>query len=119
MNYVTRDNLALAAAVVLTGVGNENKIYELVNPNPFSYDEFATLLSEVSGQPVKHRTAAPGDVVQSLIETGVPENFAAITVYGIYTAIEGGQFGRTSEDLVKLINDKFTDVETAVRQVLK
>ncbi|MFJ8235434.1 SDR family oxidoreductase [Ureibacillus sp. NPDC094379] len=118
MNYVTRDNLALAAAVVLTGVEHENKIYELVNPKPFSYDEFATLLSDVSGQPVKHRTAAPVDVVQSMIEAGVPEVMAGITVYGIYAAIEDGQFARQSEDLVNLIGDKFTTVQTAVLQIM-
>lgn len=118
INYVTRDNLALAAAVVLTGEGHDNKTYELASPKPFSFNELAALLSEVSGQPIKHRTAAPGDVVQSMIEAGVPEGNAGITVYGVYAAIEDGQFSRPSEDLVKLIGDKFTSVETAIRQIL-
>ncbi|MFJ8243874.1 SDR family oxidoreductase [Peribacillus asahii] len=118
INYVTRNNLALAAAVVLTQEGHDNKTYELVNPNPFSFDKFAALLSEVSGQPVKHRTAAPEDVVKSMIEAGVPEGMAGITVYGVYAAIEDGQFGRPSEDLVKLIGDKFTNIQTVIRQVL-
>ncbi|KAF9125749.1 hypothetical protein BGX30_000322 [Mortierella sp. GBA39] len=58
VNAVSRSDLALAAATVLTGEGHENKEYTLVSDRPWSFDELAEVLSEVS---VKN---ASGNTVQ-------------------------------------------------------
>lgn len=119
MNFATRNDLALAAAKVLIGSGHDNKTYELVNPQPFTFNDFAGLVSEVSGKPVKHNAVSPAEAVQSMIEAGVPDGMAGFMVHGVYAAIGDGQFGAASEDLVRLIGDKFTTLQEAVRQVLK
>jgi NAD(P)H dehydrogenase (quinone) len=119
MNYVTSNDLALAAATVLSGEGHENRIYELASPQPFSYDEFAALLSEVAGKPVKHQAVSSQEAIDRLAQAGVPAARAGFLVNGVYAAIEDGQFGSASNDLVELIGSAYTSPEQAVRQVLQ
>ncbi|MDO3410006.1 SDR family oxidoreductase [Saccharibacillus sp. CPCC 101409] len=119
MNYVTRDNLARAAAVALTSEGHENKIYELTAPQPFTYDEYAAVLAEVSGKPVRHTALPAPEAVSALVAAGVPEGGAGFMVHVVDTAIESGQFAAPSDDLVKLIGDDYTPLKTAVEAVVK
>lgn len=118
LNYVTRDNLALAAATVLTETDHENQVYELVNPNLFTYDQLAAILTDLSGKEVKHRDLPPEEAYRQLIQSGVPEGDAAFMVHGVFKSIAQGQFSHTSDDLRKLIGDRITTVEAAVKQVL-
>ena len=119
MNYVTRNDLALAAATVLSSEGHENKIYELANPQPFSYDEFAALLSEVAGKPIKHRAVSSKEAFDAMVQAGMPEGRVGFMVNLIYAAIENGQFASASEDLSGLLGSLFTSTQEAVRQILK
>jgi NAD(P)H dehydrogenase (quinone) len=119
MNYITRNDLALAAATVLSGQGHENRTYELTSPVPFTYDEFAAILSDVSGQQIRHRAVSPDEAFQSMVSAGAPEGMAGFMVHGVYAAIESGQFAYPSEDLVKLIGDAYTTVKYTVEEVLK
>lgn len=119
MNYVTRNDLALAAAVVLNSERHENKIYELVNPHPFSYDEFAAILSEVAGKAIKHRAVSPEEALQAMVQTGVPAPRAGFMVNLIYAAIESGQFASTSGDLMQLLGNSYKTTKEAVQQILK
>lgn len=118
MNYVTRENLALAAATVLTGSGHENRTYELTAPEPFTYDAFAAILSEQSGKPVRHRPVTPEEAFQSMTDAGASPEMAGFMVHGVYAAIESGQFAHPSRDLVELIGDAYTSVRQAVALVL-
>lgn len=54
-NSVTRKDLALATAVVLTTTGHHSQIYELTAPNPWDFSDLAEVLSELSGKRVVHR----------------------------------------------------------------
>jgi NAD(P)H dehydrogenase (quinone) len=118
MNYVARNDLALAAAIVLSSDSHENRIYELANPQPFNFDEFAILLSELAGKPVKHRVVTPQEAMNLMVQAGVAEGGAAFMVHGVYSAIEEGQFSFVSDDLVKLIGSAYTAPAQAIRQAL-
>ncbi len=50
VNSVTRSDLALAAATVLAGEGHENKTYNLVSNQTWSFDDLAQIVSEVTGK---------------------------------------------------------------------
>lgn len=52
IGWVSRADLAEAAAVVLTGGGHENTVYELSGP-PRTYEEFAQAIGEVLGREVR------------------------------------------------------------------
>jgi NAD(P)H dehydrogenase (quinone) len=54
-NSVTRKDLALATAVVLTTTGHHNQIYELAATYPWDFSDLAEVLSELSGKRVVHR----------------------------------------------------------------
>lgn len=119
MNYATRNDLARAAAIVLNGQGHENRTYELVNPQPFNYDEFAALLSEVAARAVKHRVVSPQEAIDLMVQAGAPEIGAGFIVNGVYAAIEGGQFSGASDDLIQLLGRAYTPPQQAVRQALQ
>ncbi|NWL90427.1 NAD(P)-dependent oxidoreductase [Paenibacillus sp. 79R4] len=118
VNYVTRNDLALAAANVLTGSGHECQTYELAHPHPFTYDEFVQILSEVSGTLVKHADLSSEQAYERLVATGTPGAAAAFMTQAIYPAIAAGQFSFASEDLVKLIGNRFTTVKAALEQFM-
>lgn len=118
MNYATRNDLALAAATVLAGDGFENRVLELTAPEPFTYDEFAAVVSDIAGKPVKHRAVSPEEAVRSMTGAGVPEGMAGFMVHVVYKAIEDGQLGHASQDLKQLIGDGYTTIRQAVTEAL-
>ena len=60
VGWVSRGELAEAAAVVLAGSGHENKVYELSGP-PRTYEEFAHAIGEVLGREVPVKQIEPAD----------------------------------------------------------
>lgn len=55
-NTAAREDLAAAAAAVLTEDGHEGNVYELTAARPWGLKDLARALSERSGRPVVHRT---------------------------------------------------------------
>ncbi|WP_217592595.1 NAD(P)H-binding protein [Cohnella sp. GbtcB17] len=55
LNTAAREDLAAAAATVLTESGHEGRVYELTASRPWRLDDLARALSERSGRPVVHR----------------------------------------------------------------
>lgn len=55
-NTASREDLALAAASVLTEEGHMNRTYELTAPRAWKLEDLARALTEVSGRNVLHRT---------------------------------------------------------------
>lgn len=119
VNFALRSDMARAAAVVLTTPGHENKIYTLTNPQAYSYDEIAALLSRISGQPVRHLDLPAPEAAARLQAAGMPEGMAAFMVYAVYAAIAAGQFAPVTDDLVNLIGkENLTGYEQALRAAL-
>ncbi|MEK3861947.1 NmrA family NAD(P)-binding protein [Paenibacillus sp. FSL H7-0716] len=54
-NSVTREDLALATAKVLTTSGHENQVYELAAPNVWDFNDLVDVLSELSGKRITYR----------------------------------------------------------------
>ncbi|UFJ41042.1 SDR family oxidoreductase [Brevibacillus humidisoli] len=119
LNTATRNDLALAAANVLTSEGHENKFYELASPSPWTFDDLAAALSEVSGKTVVHRSVSAEQAVQEMIRAGVPEGAASFMVHVVYHAVSEGQFGYASQDLQNLIGEAITPLQEAVRHTLQ
>lgn len=117
LNAVPRNDLALAAATVLAEEGHENKVYELTAPQPWSLDDLARVLSEVSGKKVVHRAVSEAEMEAELKKAGVPENFIPFQII-VYRAIANGEFASTTGDLQKLIGSALTPLRESVRQVL-
>jgi NAD(P)H dehydrogenase (quinone) len=117
LNSVTRSDLALAAATVLIGEGHENKTYNLVSNQTWSFDDLADILSEVSGKKVVHQSVSFEEEKSILVNAGLPES-VAVVIAGIYNAISEGETSRTSDDLQKLIGT-LTPLKETVKQVFQ
>ncbi|WP_374721804.1 SDR family oxidoreductase [Peribacillus tepidiphilus] len=117
LNAVSRNDLALAAATVLTENGHENKTYNLVNPQPWSFDELAQVLTDVSGKKVEHRSVSFDEMKEYLVNVGLPVPVAEFSAV-IYHAISEGETARTTEDLQNLIGTP-TSLKEAVKQALQ
>lgn len=117
LNTATRSDLALAAAAVLTGEGHENKTYNLVSNQTWTYDELAQIVSEVSGKSVVHKAVSFEEEKNILLGAGFPEPVANLFA-GIYHAVSLGETSKTSDDLVRLIGSE-TPLKETVKQVLQ
>lgn len=52
VSFISRDDIARAAAVVLLGNGHSGKVYELTGPEAVTASDFARVASEVSGKDI-------------------------------------------------------------------
>ncbi|TXK84454.1 SDR family oxidoreductase [Paenibacillus sp. N3.4] len=116
INTATRDDLALAAAVVLAEEGHENQVYELASSQSWSYEELAGILSTISGKHVTHRSVSDSDSLAGMIHAGLPEGLAQFLV-AIASKMAAGTEGRTSKDLEKLIGKKPTSIYDSITQL--
>ncbi|TWI59110.1 SDR family oxidoreductase [Halalkalibacter nanhaiisediminis] len=117
LNAVSREDLAKAAATVLLEDGHENKSYNLVNPQPWTFDELAEILSEVSGKNVVHRSVSYDEAKEYLKNVGLPEPIAELSA-GIYHTIAHGETAKTSNDLTNLIGEP-TPLKDLVKRALQ
>ncbi|CAL9644188.1 Quinone oxidoreductase 2 [Actinosynnema sp. ALI-1.44] len=107
----SRDDLALAAAVVLATEGHENAVYELTGPRAWSFDELAALAGTV------HQRVSQAERVAGLEGFGLPP-FVAELLADIEVGIAAGALAEVRPDLEKLIGRAATPVEDAVRAAL-
>ncbi|QCB97824.1 NAD(P)-dependent oxidoreductase [Arthrobacter sp. PAMC25564] len=109
----TRADFAAAAAIVLTGEGHGNQIYELGGV-PFGFAELAATVSDITGRVIPYRNASLAEYQQGLIAAGLDEGTA-----GFFAALEAntaaGDLDTDSEDLAKLLGRPATPLSEAVR----
>lgn len=117
VNTVSRNDLARAAAAVLAGEGHGNKVYELALSKPWTFEELARVVSEVSGKPVIHKAVSFEEEKTLLTGAGLPEPVALLFA-GIYDSIAQGETSGASDDLEKLIGSA-APLEELVRQALQ
>jgi NAD(P)H dehydrogenase (quinone) len=73
---VARKDCAAATAAVLATPGHENRFYNLTGPDLISNGDFARLLTEVTGRPVKYVSLDDAAFISRLQATGMPEEGA-------------------------------------------
>jgi NAD(P)H dehydrogenase (quinone) len=73
---VARKDCGAAAAAVLTTAGHENKTYDITGPDLISQEDYARLLTELSGKPVKVVNLDDAAFIEGLKKTGMSEGFA-------------------------------------------
>ncbi|OAS15836.1 NAD(P)H-binding protein [Paenibacillus oryzisoli] len=98
-NTVTRHDLALGIAAVLTESGHENKTYELTAPHSWTFNDLAVALSDLSCKPV------------SLRQNPQIQNW----IYGFLGKINTSS---TSSDLEKLIGGPVTSLKESIKQFI-
>lgn len=112
-SLVLRQELAEAAAVVLTSEGHENKAYPLVNNQAISYNEVAETIAQISGKNITYQSPSPEEYQATLKTYGVPDEYIGIfTAFSVAQA--NGELEMSDNSLEKLIGRK----PTTARQFL-
>ncbi|WP_116787247.1 SDR family oxidoreductase [Flavobacterium psychrotrophum] len=108
--FATREDMALAAAVVLTTEGHENKEYVIANDESWSFADVAQYISEVSGVEVTY-TSPDAEVYKKVLEdAGVPDIY--VWMLGAFAkAIKDHEFETGKSDLEQLIGKKPTTLK--------
>ncbi|MGO4547880.1 SDR family oxidoreductase [Paenibacillus sp. 2TAB23] len=117
VHTASRDDLALAGAVVLTEEGHENQIYNLATDTTWSFEELAAAIAKVSGKAVVYNPISFDEQKALFLQAGLPEG-VAIMVAAINQSVADGETSQTSDDLRELVGT-FTPLEDIVRQSLQ
>jgi NAD(P)H dehydrogenase (quinone) len=118
VSAAARDEYAEAAAAVMVEAGHEDKIYELGGDSSFSYDEFAHVLSRLSGKTVRYVELTPAAHRNALLLAGVPEDMADIIVDSDQ-GIPRGSLETTSHSLSQLIGRPTKTVDDFLAEHLR
>ena len=97
-----RKDFAEAAAEVVTTDGHAGKTYELAGAPALTYPEIAAQVGEVLGTDVEYVNLTVEEYEKSLVEAGLPADFAA-GLAGADPVIEKGALYSESTDLQDLI----------------
>ncbi len=73
VNFIPRDDMAKAAAAVLTSEGHDNKIYEITSPKTYSFKDIADILTKVSGKKVEYVETTIEEYTKHLDGLGIPK----------------------------------------------
>ncbi|MFP9097991.1 SDR family oxidoreductase [Flavobacterium sp. RHBU_24] len=108
--FATREDMALAAAVVLTSEGHENEEYAIANDETYSFADVAQYISEITGKEITYTSPEAAVYKQALESAGVPEMFIWM-LGGFAQAIKDGELETGEADLSKLIGKKPTTLK--------
>lgn len=113
---VLRQELAEAAAAVLTSEGHENKAYPLVNNQAISYNDVAELIAEISGKNITYKSPSPEEYQATLKTYGVPdEHIGLFTSFSVAQA--NGELEMSDNSLEKLLGRKPTTAKEFLTKV--
>lgn len=115
--YALREEMAEAAANVLTGNGHENKEYNISNTRSWTFGEVAGAISTATGKTVGYSSPAQAEYRAALSQAGVPEPYIAMFA-GFAEAIRIGEFDCAADtDLDTLLGRKPTSLEDYLTKV--
>ncbi|MFA0964475.1 SDR family oxidoreductase [Roseivirga sp. BDSF3-8] len=102
---VLREDLAEAAAVVLTTEGHENKTYPLANNEAVSYQDIAEAITAASGKKVTYTSPSPEEFKNEMKKYGVPDEYIGMfTAFSVARA--NGELEVNDDSLEKLLGRK-------------
>lgn len=101
-SFVSRDELAEAAAVAALKDHHEKNIYELTGPAVHSYHDVAAALGRATGKSVRYQPVTEDAYAEALANYGVPA-WMARALANMYSAMAAGKFDRVTDDYVRLV----------------
>lgn len=103
--YVAHRDCAEAAAVVLLTAGNDRVTYDITGPELISPEDFARILSEVSGKPIRVVNLTDAAYFDELTGLGVPKAYAVLLT-SLTKSARDGILSVRSSDFEKLTGHK-------------
>ncbi len=100
--YITRNDIAEAAANILAGDGHEKKEYVIANTENYSMHDAAEILSDISGKYVSYLNPTVEAYTDTLSKAGVQREY--IDMFTSFSeAISQGEFETPVTDMKKLL----------------
>ncbi|MCD0472622.1 SDR family oxidoreductase [Flavobacterium sp. JAS] len=115
-SWVLREELAEAAAHVLTTEDHKNKTYSLTNSESIGFNTIAQNISEVLNKKVKYTSLDVNEFKAIMEKAGVPEMYIGMfTMWG--TAIAQQTMDKDDDTLSNFLNRKSTSVSQFIAKV--
>jgi NAD(P)H dehydrogenase (quinone) len=115
-SWVLREELAEAAAHVLTTAGHENKTYVLTNTEATSFQEIAQDLSSTLGKDVRYQSPSVEEFQATLQQFGVPDMYIGmLTTWG--RAVAEGMLEVEDSTLASFLQRQPTTTAQFIAQV--
>lgn len=93
--FVDPNDIAAVAGTLLLGHPIPDGEIILTGPEALSYDEAASIISEVTGRSVRHTSITPDELCIAIASSGVPIEYARVLA-GMDEQIAGGSEDRTT-----------------------
>jgi NAD(P)H dehydrogenase (quinone) len=113
----TRADFAEAAVTVLTGEGQEGKVYELAGDEAYTMSDLAAEISKQTGKNIPYKNLPVAEYAAALISVGLPEGVAHFLA-GTQDPTEKGDLFDDGHQLSKLIGRPTTSLADAVKAAL-
>jgi len=115
-SYVLREELAEAAAHVLTTAGHKGQIYSLTNSIAVSFDEIAGAISDHLGIAIKYQSLPIGTFASKMKQFGIPDIYIGLfTMWAIAQA--QGTMDVISDTLERFLGRKPTTMSQFIAKV--
>jgi NAD(P)H dehydrogenase (quinone) len=117
-SWVLREELAEAAAHVLTTAGHENKSYVLTNTEATSFQDIARNLSSTLGKDIRYQSPSAEEFQAILQQVGVPDMYIGmLTTWG--SAVAQGMVDVEDATLASFLGRKPTTMAQFIAEVYK
>ncbi len=113
VNFVSRDDLAAAAAGILTTEGHDGQIYSGTGPATFTGSARAAGVAAASGKPMAFVVLTEEQLASGLAQAGLPQDVIN-TVVSIQQGFARGGFDLVTGDVEKLSGRSPTTLEAAL-----
>ena len=114
ISSATREDLAEAAAVVLSSEGHIGKVYELAGDEAYTLKDLAAAISQQTGKDIPYTNLSETEYAGVLSSIGIPEGFAhALASFDI--GASQGDLIEDSEALCKVVRRPTNSLDTAVK----
>ncbi len=114
--YTARQDMAEAAAIILTNPQHQNKEYIISTDMNYTLDEVATMLSELSDKSIANVNPSMDVFKDSMAKNGVPAEI--ITMMAVFSkAIEEGEFETYSKDLEMILGRKPATIKEFLKSI--
>ncbi|TDO01448.1 SDR family oxidoreductase [Sunxiuqinia elliptica] len=117
ISSVTREDLAEAAAIVLTTDGQEGKVYELAADEAFTMSDLAAEVSRQTEKDIPYVNLPVEEYAQALANSGMPEGLAQFLA-GTHVSTEKGDLFDDRHQLSKLLGRPTTTLSKVISDTL-
>lgn len=116
VTFASRNDMAEAAANILTSDGHENKEYWFSGTEKVSFQSIAGILSQISGKTVVYINPSTQIYTDALVRSGVPMEYIGMFT-GFAEGIKQGEFDMDKSDLESLLDRKPVSIKEFLAKI--